>query len=311
MWVRGSWTATASALHGLSTRNYDGQSLTFTGGVWVPSATQPTQRDERPFDPRLGITRKLTQHWALSASGFRAFRSPSPYELYRTTTVGSQTTRPNGTLLSERATGWEAGVATQHPWGTVRASYFLTEVNRPIVAVTNTPTLLTRENLGQIESRGISLDYELAPLEVALSRRGIPVRACSCMREAHRTCCNWIPEVARTYGYTLNLLAPTSRRVGTLSLQSRLSGRMIFDDDLNTSNLLPARLLSGSMRTPRINSARALKSLAPAKISSIAAIGVSNTPATAAGQRLRPQLWDSRARARTMEFSCIWSRQSR
>jgi hypothetical protein len=52
-------------------------------------------------------------------------------------------------------------------WGTIRASYFLTQVNRPIVAVTinpnSSPILLMRENLGQIESRGVSLDYELAP----------------------------------------------------------------------------------------------------------------------------------------------------
>jgi hypothetical protein len=54
-------------------------------------------------------------------------------------------------------------VASQWRWGTVRASYFLTQINRPIAAVTlnpnSSPILLMRENLGQIESKGLSLDF--------------------------------------------------------------------------------------------------------------------------------------------------------
>ena len=82
--------------------------------------------------------------------------------------MGNELTNPNGSLLSERATGWETGLATEWRWGSVRTSYFLTQVNRPITAVTINPTsspiLLMRENLGQIESRGVSVDYELTPL---------------------------------------------------------------------------------------------------------------------------------------------------
>jgi outer membrane receptor protein involved in Fe transport len=78
--------------------------------------------------------------------------------------VGNELTLPNPSLLSERATGWETGVASQWRWGTVRTSYFDTEVNRPIVAVTtnpnSSPILLLRENLGQIESRGVGIDFE-------------------------------------------------------------------------------------------------------------------------------------------------------
>ena len=132
-----------------------------------PRRSQP-QLAQQFFDPRLGLSRKLGNHWALSASGFRAFRAPTPNELYRSTQVGNQLTLPNGNLLSERATGWETGVATEWRWGTIRVSYFLTQVNRPITAVTinatSSPMLLMRENLGQIESRGVSLDFELAPL---------------------------------------------------------------------------------------------------------------------------------------------------
>ena len=46
---------------------------------------------------------------------------------------------------------------------TVRVSYFWTQINRPITALTltTTPTsfLFKRENLGQIESRGVSVDF--------------------------------------------------------------------------------------------------------------------------------------------------------
>ena len=70
-------------------------------------------------------------------------------------------------MLSERATGWETGVASQRNWGEIRASWFDTQINRPISAVTinpnSSPILLQRENLGQIESRGVALDFELAP----------------------------------------------------------------------------------------------------------------------------------------------------
>ena len=90
----------------------------------------------------MGISRKFLQHWAVSASGFRAFRAPSPSELYRSTQVGNKLTLPNGNLLSERATGWETGLASQWHWGTIRSSYFLTQVNRPIVAVTTNPNFV-------------------------------------------------------------------------------------------------------------------------------------------------------------------------
>ena len=49
----------------------------------------------------------------------------------------------------------------------MRVSYFLTQVNRPITTLTvsTTPTsqTLMRANLGQIESRGVSLDYSARP----------------------------------------------------------------------------------------------------------------------------------------------------
>jgi outer membrane receptor protein involved in Fe transport len=217
-------------------QNYDGRKLQWNGSTWVPAATQPTQLGQRFFDPRVGISRKLMEHWAVSASGFRAFRAPSPNELYRSTQVGNQLTLPNGKLLTERAAGWETGLASEWHWGSIRSSYFLTEVNRPIDAVTtnpnSSPIMLMRENLGQIESRGVSLDYELAPLRWLAVDGGYQYAHAAVTKDSQTTTLvgNWIPEVARNLA-TMNVRA-FRPRFGSLSLQGRLSGHQ-YDDDAN------------------------------------------------------------------------------
>ena len=241
MWAHKAWTATASGRLDWF-QNYDGQQLLFNGSTWTPTASQPPQFGQRVFDPRIGLSRKVFEHWAASASAFRAFRAPSPNELYRTTQVGNQLTTHNGNLLSERATGWEAGIATERHWGTIRASYFLTQVNRPIVAVTinpnSSPILLKRENLGQIESKGLSLDYELAPLSWLAVDGGYQY-AHATVTHGGSDVGNWIPEVARNLA-TMNVRA-FRPKLGTLNVQGRLSGRQ-YDDDAN------AYLLHGFFR---------------------------------------------------------------
>ncbi len=233
MWLRRGWTLTASARVDWF-QNFDGQQLLFKGSAWTPSLPQPSQFSQHVFDPRMGLSRKFLEHWAVSASGFRAFRAPSPNELYRTTQVGNMLTKPNFNLLSERATGWETGVSTEWHWGTIRSSYFLTQVNRPIAALTINPTsspiLLMRENLGQIESRGMALDFELAPQGWLFVDGGYQY-AHATVSKGTQDLGNWIPEVARNMA-ALNLRA-FRPRLGTLSLQSRLSGRQ-YDDDANT-----------------------------------------------------------------------------
>ena len=232
MWMHGAWTVTASGRIDWF-RNYDGFLRQWNGSSWIPSATQPPGLSQNIFNPRMGISRKFLEHWAVSASGFRAFRAPTPSELYRSTQVGNKLTLPNNALLSERATGWETGLAYQQPWGAIRSSYFFTEVNRPIVAVTtnpnSSPILLRRQNLGQITSKGVSLDFEIAP-QHWLSLDGGYQYAHATVTSGAQDLGNWIPEVARNMA-TLNLRA-FKPRLGTLALQSRLSGRQ-YDDDAN------------------------------------------------------------------------------
>ena len=286
MWVRKSWTIAASARMDWF-QNYDGNLRNWNGTAWTPATTQPPQRDERIFDPRLGISRKLSAHWAASASGFRAFRAPTPSELYRSTQVGNKLTNPNGNLLSERATGWEAGMATEWNWGSIRSSYFFTQVNRPMVAVTvnpsSTPILLLRENLGQIESRGVALDFELVPqLTIApgtsLNIDGGYQYARATVSRGTQDLGNWIPEVARNMA-TLNLRA-SRPRLGLLSLQSRLSGRQ-YDDDAN------AFLLHGYFRLDAYGShdfGKRVELFAAAENLFDRSIEVSKTPTTTLGQ---------------------------
>jgi outer membrane receptor protein involved in Fe transport len=213
--------------------NYDvNQFITAIG------TTHPPSFSETPFDPRLGVTRRLTQSLALSGSGFRAFRSPNEDELYAKTQVGQQVTLPNPNLRSERATGWETGLqADLHRIGSsVRVSYFWTQVNRPIttlnVASTPTSQVLMRANLGQIESRGVSLDYSARPARWISVDGGYQYANATVTKFQQQPSLvgNWIPEVARNMATAQ--VGFTQRRLGFISFQGRVSGHQ-FDDTAN------------------------------------------------------------------------------
>lgn len=195
--------------------------------------------DETVFDPRVGVVRRVTPAIALSASAFRAFRAPTENELYRSFQVGDEITEANPNLKSERATGWEAGVqADLRRWGSsVRASYFWTQVNRPIssltLSLTPTKELLQRANLGQIESRGVSLDFALQPAEWIGLDGGYQYADATVTQAAPEPYLvgKWIPEVPRnTATAQLRLSRPS---LGLLSVQGLVNGRT-WDDDENT-----------------------------------------------------------------------------
>jgi outer membrane cobalamin receptor len=236
LWIHDGWTLSASAREDWF-NNFDGQR-------WLPAVAPLAQISEHVFDPRLGVSRKLGSHFALSGSGFRAYRAPSPNELYRSTQVGSLLTLPNNDLHSERATGWETGLAMEQRWGTLRGSYFWTQVNRPITAVTtnphSNPIQLTRENLGQIESRGVSIDAQFKPTRWMTLTTGYQhtnatvtkaVPASDEFPQQSVVAGDWIPQVAHNMA-TAQLRGYTPK-LGTISLQSKISGHQ-FDDDANT-----------------------------------------------------------------------------
>jgi outer membrane receptor protein involved in Fe transport len=197
--------------------------------------------DENVFDPRLGVVRKIDGGWSLTGSAFRAFRGPSMNELYRQGQVGQQITLANPQLRSERATGFETGALLELPrLGSVRGSYFWTQVNRPVAAVTlsSTPTttLLRRENLGQLESRGLTAEWELKPASFLVVTGGyqFAVSTVTQFQADPALVGNWTPQVPRNSA-TLQMRFERER-LGDVSVDLRTSGRQ-FDDQANQFEL--------------------------------------------------------------------------
>jgi outer membrane receptor protein involved in Fe transport len=231
LYNRGPWTASAS-VRGDHAATFDGSQI--GAGSQTGAGVYPNQAQD-VADPKLGLVRRVGTHFELSASTGRAFRVPTLNELYRTGQVGSITTLPNASLTPERATGAETGVQfqTTHADTRIHASYFWTEVNRPIVAVTQTATVDLRENLGQIRSRGISMDWQSAPTRW-MSVTGGYQYANATVTRGPIDVGNWIPEVAHNMATTQ--LDLHRKGWGTLDATGRVSGHM-YDDDVNQYRL--------------------------------------------------------------------------
>jgi outer membrane receptor protein involved in Fe transport len=134
-----------------------------------------------------------------------------------------------------------------------------------------------RENLGQIESRGVSLDFELAPRTWLVADGGYQY-AHAVVSRGSQDFGKWIPEVARNMA-TLNLRA-SRPSLGTISLQSRLSGRQ-FDDAAN------ANLIHGYFRLDAYashNFGKRFELFAAGENLFNRSIEVSKTPTTTFGQ---------------------------
>jgi outer membrane receptor protein involved in Fe transport len=233
LWNKGAWSAALSGRVD-DFRTFDAYSFTPSSTSLVTAALPKTA--EQVFDPRLGIVRRLPHNFALSGSVFRAFRGPTMNELYRNGQVGQTLTIANNALKSERATGFEFGVdAPLARVGTLRASYFWTEVNRPITAlfVSQTATTITdqRVNLGQIRSRGISLDFTAHPLKWIETSGGYQFALATVTQFVPQAgqapiVGTWIPEVARNTATTQIRFTPG--HWGTLNLIGRVSG-ILYD----------------------------------------------------------------------------------
>jgi outer membrane receptor protein involved in Fe transport len=196
---------------------------------------------ETIFDPRLGVVKQFRGGVSLTGSVFRAFRGPSLNELYRTGQVGQQITLANPALRSERATGWEAGgLWNVRRFGTVRSSYFWTQVNRPVaaVAITTTPTsqLLQRQNLGQLTSKGITAEAEMRPLSFLIVTAGYQYANSTVTKfQADPTLVGkWTAQVPRNSATVQARMEKP--RWGVFSVDLRSSGQQ-FDDSANQFRL--------------------------------------------------------------------------
>jgi outer membrane receptor protein involved in Fe transport len=196
---------------------------------------------ENVFNPRLGVVKKISGVLSVTGSGFRAFRGPTMNELYRQGQVGQQITLANPSLRAERATGFEFGaLAGMGRWGSVRGSYFWTQVNRPVAAVTlsSTPTstLLMRENLGQLTSKGLTAEWEVRPAGWVSVIGGYQLAFSTVTKfQADPTLVGkWTPQVPRNMA-TVQMRF-SKQRVGVFSVDMRASGHQ-FDDSANQFRL--------------------------------------------------------------------------
>ena len=193
------------------------------------------------FDPRLGVVKKVSNVVSLTGSAFRAFRGPTMNELYRQFQVGQQITLANSSLRSERATGFEfGGLVSAGRLGSVRGSYFWTEVNRPVSSVTlnSTPTttLFQRENLGQLTSKGLAAEWDLRPASFMTVTGGyqLAISTVTKFQVQPSLVGNWTPEVPRNLA-TLQMRFER-RTLGALDVDLRTSGHQ-FDDQANQFRL--------------------------------------------------------------------------
>ena len=241
IWLPRGWSVSGSVRVD-SFRTFDARRVVSTSGV----VTALPELDELMVSPRVGVVKTLRPGLLLTGTAFRAFRGPTMNELYRTGQVGQQTTLANDALLAERATGFEFGGEVGGRVGRLRATYFWTEVNRPISAVelsqTATTQLLQRQNLGQIRSRGAmvegqtatwrgldaSFGYQLAVATVTAFNSSSPAQV--------DLKGNWIPEVPRqSVTGVVNYVWP---KVATLHGFGIYEGKE-FDDAANQYLLHP------------------------------------------------------------------------
>ncbi len=262
IWQPKHWSVAAS-IRVDSFRTFDGRQTATNTAAITPEPEPEPEIAELVASPHLGVVRNLPHGFALTASAFRAFRGPTMNELYRTGQVGQQTTLANPSLLAERATGFEFGGefgrlrARGHDLGHLRGSYFWTEVNRPISAVllaqTATAQTLQRQNLGQIRSRGISIEAAStswhnfdATLGYQLAIATVTAFNTSSSAQANLTG-NWIPEVPRESFTAIMNYAPA--HIANLHVIASYEGRE-FDDSANQFILHPyARFDASADRT--------------------------------------------------------------
>jgi outer membrane receptor protein involved in Fe transport len=237
IWMPRGWSVSGSVRVD-SFRTFDARQVLSN----AKSVTQLPELYELFVEPRVGVVRHLPKGVALTGTAFRAFRGPTMNELYRTGQVGSQTTLANNSLLAERATGFEFGGEWERALGRVRATYFWTEVNRPISAVLVSPNLYRRENLGQIRSRGVMVEAQTATwrgLDAGFGYQ-LAVATVTAYNVQQSLVGNWIPEVPRESVTAMaNYVAPS---VASFHAIASYTGRD-FDDAANQFLLHPyARL---------------------------------------------------------------------
>lgn len=196
-------------------------------------------RSESSFNPKLATNYQINDRFAVRASVYRSFRSPTLNELYRSFRLGNVLTLDNPQLRAERLTGWEAGVAEKLANGKLRLqqTMFWADIHRPVanVTLTTTPTLITRmrENLGSTRAPGVEAQVDWSVMKhfsVAAQYQFVNATVTSFPAETALVGLR-VPEVPQNeFSFQASYSNPS---LFTLTVQGRANSS-VFDDDINT-----------------------------------------------------------------------------
>ncbi len=199
--------------------------------------TTPPNRTEVVLNPRLGIVRTFGP--SAQYPRLRLPRLPHPHHEralpHRPGRLANHP-RQRRPQLRARHRLRDRRPAQPRPAPRLQATYFWTEINRPVSAVliSQTATTITnlRENLGQIRSRGLELAATASLLKSLTATIGYQYAFATVTQfSAQPTLVgNWIPEVPRQ-SFTAQLRSSTAR-LGQITLAARTTG-MAFDDAAN------------------------------------------------------------------------------
>lgn len=118
-------------------------------------------RSASSFSPKGALVYKPFEQTTLRTSAGKAFRPPTVYELYRTTTSSGITYEGAADLKPETSNSWDIGI-DQGLWkgAKVKGRYFENYISDLIYAKTVSPTLQQKVNAGKAESKGFELEAE-------------------------------------------------------------------------------------------------------------------------------------------------------
>ncbi|WP_052572478.1 TonB-dependent receptor [Holophaga foetida] len=124
-------------------------------------------RSDASLSPKVAFVYKLSTTTTLRASAGQAFRSPTLYQLYVSTTMGTSTTlyASNPDLKPEKVTAWDLSI-DQRTWkgGKIKATYFENRISDMIYSTTGETIdgikVIDRVNAGKGKSRGLELEAE-------------------------------------------------------------------------------------------------------------------------------------------------------
>jgi iron complex outermembrane recepter protein len=118
-------------------------------------------RSASSFSPKGALVYKPFEQTAFRTSAGTAFRPPTVYELYRTTTSSGITYEGAPNLKPETSASWDIGI-DQGLWRSakIKARYFENYISDLIYAKTVSATLQQKINAGKAESKGIELEAE-------------------------------------------------------------------------------------------------------------------------------------------------------